>query len=117
MIRLLETHFKRSLRELFEDAGISELTTARGSLVAAPREISAPLYDPEHEVSIVWSAGVPDHMWPTIAYRRGYFAEARVRAKLLDAESASDYPHGYDYALQAALPKIACSVIPWDQVV
>ena len=118
VLRRIERVFHHSRYELAEEAGVS-IHTASRVIKKHPHKDSSErggIPAPEHQLAIVWSSGVPDHMWPVMAQHLGYFAEARIQSRTLDAESAGDFPSGYAEALRLALPALACAVAPWSEV-
>lgn len=116
VIKSVEKHFRRSLEELANEAGIALF--AQVSTIESGNNFTTalPVLTPEHEISLIWSDGVPDHMWPYIALKRGYFSDARIKATLLDAECSSDFPEGYGEAMQSCLPKKACGAATWNEM-
>jgi hypothetical protein len=118
VIQKIERAFRHTLEELANEAGVALFTPPSSDKSEHSHRTpdQVPLLEPEHEIAIVWPDGVPDHMWPYIAYQRGYFSDARIKVHILEPESVSDFPHGYGEAMKSCLPNHACCAATWHEM-
>lgn len=106
------------MEEVFEGAGVAPPRTT----LWFPPQPTVPLYDEKPKrVQLVYTHGIPDHAWPILAERKGYFSDANIEIDLIPAP-LSAYPRFHKELARAAhctafvMPLLSLSVPEFENV-